>query len=283
MRELRTDRESIRLDRFLRNTYESLTQGAICVALRKKQIRVNGKPAKPDQRITPNDVIQIGEQARTNAPEPRLSVGLTQKQKAVWDRCLVQESEHFCILNKPAGLAMQGGSGITNSLDDILLQFNPRYHLVHRLDRETSGICLVAKHADAAVVLGRMFQEHTIRKCYHCIVQGVPGQLEGVVRAPIDQQEALTRYQVLAHHDTLAWVACYPHTGRKHQVRRHMTEIGVPIVGDRRYNHRAKDEPLQLHAFSLSLPSLWGAEPFVMEAPHPSHMKDILKKQGWFA
>lgn len=281
MKEISTDREGIRLDRFLRNTYPSLTQGAICVALRKKEIRVNGKLAKPDLRITPKDVVQVGVYVRTGQPDSQSAMGHTAKQIAVWKKCLVKENEHFCVLNKPAGLAMQGGSGVVNSLDDILAQFTPRYHLVHRLDRATSGVCLVAKNADAAMVLGRMLQEHAIRKCYHCIVQGVPGQLEGVIRTPIDGQEALTRYKVIAHHDTLAWVVCYPHTGRKHQIRRHMLELNTPIIGDDRYNHKAKDEPLQLHAFELSLPTLWGQAPVVEQVPHPPHMRDMLHQQGW--
>lgn len=281
MKELYTDRESIRLDRFLRQAFEGLTQGAICAALRKKHIRVNGKIAKPDLRITPVDVIQVADHFDIKNDHVSPAPGFTPKQIKTWQRCLMQEHEHFCVLNKPAGLAMQGGTGISHCLDDILAQFIPRYHLVHRLDRETSGVCLVARSADAAVVLGRMFQDHTIRKCYHCIVQGVPGQLEGVVRTPIDDQEALTRYKVLAHHDKFAWVACYPHTGRKHQVRRHMLELNTPIVGDARYNYRTKNEPLQLHAFSLALPSLWGGDPFMVEVPHPSHMKERLLKESW--
>lgn len=285
MKELRTDRENIRLDRFLRNTFDWLTQGTICAALRKKHIRVNNKLAKPDQRITPQDVVQIDHQVATqNAtdrpPLPKRS--LTSKQLDVWQHSLMQETEHYCVLNKPSGLAMQGGSGVRHSLDDILSHFEPRYHLVHRLDRDTSGVCLIAKNADAAVALGRLFKNHAIRKVYHCLVQGVPTELEGVIRTPVDELEALTRYKVIEHNDTLAWIACYPHSGRKHQIRKHMVELGTPIVGDQRYNRRAKSgEVLQLHAFSIALPTLWNQPPVVYEAPHPSSMHSALKKQEW--
>lgn len=285
MKEIRTDRESIRLDRFLRNTYAWLTQGVICVALRKKHIRVNGKAAKPDQRITPQDIIQIDHQVVTPTKVERPSLphkSFTSKQLDIWRQCLMHETKNYCVLNKPAGLAMQGGSGIRHSLDDILNNFQPRYHLVHRLDRDTSGVCLVAKNADAAVALGRLFKDHAIRKTYHCLVEGVPAELEGVIRTPVDDLEALTRYKVLEHNDTLAWVACYPHSGRKHQIRKHMVELGTPIVGDQRYNRRTKPgEVLQLHAFSIALPALWGEKPVVFEAPYTPSMHGALKKQGW--
>lgn len=285
MKELRPDRENIRLDRFLLNTYAWLTQGVICAALRKKHIRVNNKPAKHNQRVTPLDVIQVEHHVvgqPVEQPHRSPQNAPTKKQMDVWQQCLLEETQHYCVLNKPIGLAMQGGSGVCHSLDDVLSSFKPRYHLVHRLDRDTSGICIVAKNADAAVTLGNLFKNRAIRKTYRCIVQGVPAELEGVIRTPVDELEALTRYKVLARNDNVAWVECHPHSGRKHQIRQHMKDIGTPIVGDQKYNRRAKaKEMMQLHAFSLGLPELWGSPPIVFEAPYPPSMYDALKKQGW--
>jgi 23S rRNA pseudouridine955/2504/2580 synthase len=217
---------------------------------------------------------------------------------------ILYEDEHVLVLNKPFGLAVQGGTGTKRHIDGMLAGMADRFggdrpRLVHRLDRDTTGVLLVAKHRDAAAKLGRIFQTRSAAKTYWALVKGVPKPPQGKVEAPLVKaagpdgdrvRKALPGEQEVAMHATThysvidrvgrkaAWVSLKPVTGRQHQLRAHMALIGHPIVGDNKYDGD-KDLPaeqmlpqLHLHARRLVLTHPFTGGKIDVTAPLPEHM-----------
>ncbi|HKF71166.1 MAG TPA: RluA family pseudouridine synthase, partial [Stellaceae bacterium] len=211
-------------------------------------------------------------------------------------------------LNKPAGLAVQGGTGVDRHLDALLdiLRFDAveRPRLVHRLDRDTSGVLVLARSARAAAELAAAFRAKATRKIYWAAVVGLPKPREGKIDLPLaklqgrlgervmpdedDGKPAVTRYEVVSHAgDKLAWLALMPITGRTHQLRAHCVALGTPILGDGKYGGRASrplgvPEPrkLHLHARVLILPRPDGSV-LKLTAPLPEHMKATWRFLGF--
>ncbi|HYB58591.1 MAG TPA: RluA family pseudouridine synthase, partial [Alphaproteobacteria bacterium] len=204
-------------------------------------------------------------------------------------------------LNKPPGLAVQGGTGTVRHLDAMLdaLRFGcaERPRLVHRLDRDTSGVLLLGRNAAAARALAEAFRDRTTRKLYWAITVGVPRPLQGKIDLPLaklpgragermapDEEEgkrAVTYYKVLEHMGKkAAWVALWPVTGRTHQLRVHLAAIGTPILSDGKYGGKAAflsgekiSRKLHLHARALTLPHPKTGRPLTLTAPLPEHMR----------
>ncbi|MET0652496.1 MAG: RluA family pseudouridine synthase, partial [Hyphomicrobiaceae bacterium] len=222
------------------------------------------------------------------------------------ERAILFEDEHVLVLNKPFGLAVQGGTGTKRHIDGILAgmvdRFGDRPRLVHRLDRDTTGVLLVAKHRDAAAKLGRIFQTRSAAKTYWALVKGVPKPPQGKVEAalvkaagpdgedrvrkaqPGEQDKAMhatTHYSVIdrvAH--KASWLSLKPVTGRQHQLRAHMALIGNPIVGDNKYEgdkvlaDSGIEAKLHLHARRLVIPHpVAGHAKIDVTAPLPEHMR----------
>jgi 23S rRNA pseudouridine955/2504/2580 synthase len=215
------------------------------------------------------------------------------------------EDDHVLVLNKPYGIAVQGGTGTKRHIDGLLAgmadRFGDRPRLVHRLDRDTTGVLLVAKHRDAAARLGRTFQTRSAAKTYWALVKGVPRPPQGRIEAalvkaagpdgdrvrkalPGEQDRAMhatTHYSVIdrvAH--KAAWVSLKPVTGRQHQLRAHMALIGHPIIGDTKYegdkalSESGIEPKLHLHARRLVIPHPAAGEPSIdVTAPLPDHMR----------
>jgi 23S rRNA pseudouridine955/2504/2580 synthase len=210
------------------------------------------------------------------------------------------------VLNKPFGIAVQGGTGTKRHIDGLLAgmtdRFGDRPRLVHRLDRDTTGVLLVAKHREAAARLGRVFQTRSAAKTYWALVKGVPRPAQGKVEAalvkaagpdgdrvrkalPGEQEKAMhatTNYSVIERiGQKAAWVSLKPVTGRQHQLRAHMELIGHPIVGDSKYRTEGGPElpeeltgKLHLHARRLVIPHPRpGATKIDVTAPLPEHMR----------
>ena len=227
---------------------------------------------------------------------------------------ILYEDKSCLILNKPAGLAVQGGKGVSVSLDDLLAKtYSPRPLLVHRLDRDTSGIILVAKTKDDARLFSGLMG-NGIAKRYLAICAGRPKTDSGVIRLDIEahgrMQKSETRFKVLESinsqgglnsqdgrnnlHDTegkysipteFSLLELELGTGRMHQIRRHLAMIGTPIVGDDKYGDFAlnkylrksmKVKRLLLHAYSLSIPAISGRPPLDQKAPLPEYFKESI-------
>ncbi|MDQ2859613.1 MAG: RluA family pseudouridine synthase [Pseudomonadota bacterium] len=221
---------------------------------------------------------------------------------------VIFEDEHVLALNKPAGLSSQGGRIAANTLDDLLAAFarsnGKRPRLVHRLDRDTSGVILTAKTQPAAAFLGKAMMARRIKKTYLAIVApGAPEPTAGVVETALrrheegrqayvrvspsehpDAQSASTRYRTLAVTDIAALVELAPSTGRMHQLRVHLASIGRPIAGDARYGGAlvlagAPVPRVMLHAAALSFPHPAGGEKRIV-APPPGDFSDLLARLG---
>ncbi|HMD63622.1 MAG TPA: RluA family pseudouridine synthase [Stellaceae bacterium] len=291
---------SLRLDRWFKRHYPALGHGQLEKLLRTGRIRVDGKKARSGDHVEPGQAIRIppfGEvtlPARPARPQPR-SVNEAMLQAAV-----VHCDEAVIVLDKPPGLAVQGGTATERHVDGLLdgLRFGnvERPRLVHRLDKETSGILVIARTPAAAAFLTRAFREKTTRKTYWAIVVGLPRPRQGRIdlalakvpgrggeRVRPDAEEgrrAVTYYRVIDSAGAQAsWLALMPVTGRTHQLRAHCAAIGIPILGDAKYGaataHLAGvpgSGRLHLHARALSIPHPLGGT-LEVTAPLPPHMR----------
>ena len=276
-----------RLDRWFRRHYPSLGHGRLEKLLRTGQVRVDGKRAKSGDRVSPGQAIRVpplGEVPTAATAPPRAR---PQDEAAIRD-FIIHRDEHAIVLNKPPGLAVQGGSNTTRHVDGMLdgLRFgdDERPRLVHRLDKDTSGVLLIARTAAAAAFFTRAFREKTTRKTYWAIVDGAPEADEGTVDAPLAKvssaaagwrmvvdpagQRAVTHWRVLER-GARSLVEFRPETGRTHQIRVHAASLGAPIAGDPVYG--AGRGPMLLHARRVVVPYAEGRPPLDATAPLPPH------------
>jgi 23S rRNA pseudouridine955/2504/2580 synthase len=276
------DDDGIRLDRWFKRNLPQVGFATVSRWARTGQIRVDGKRAKPEDRLSAGQVLRVppgGEDApaaRKAAPRSRT---LSPEQIAEAKDMVIRETPSAIVLNKPPGLATQGGSKTTKHVDGLLDAFvendrQPRPRLVHRLDKDTSGVLLIARTPGSAASFSKRFASRSARKVYWALVVGKPDLAEGVIDAPLAKQPgtggekmhideengaaAKTRYRVVdSAGQRAAWVELEPLTGRTHQLRVHMAAIGHPIVGDGKYGGQdafltgAVSRKMHLHARRL--------------------------------
>src|SRR5262245_15862338 len=298
----------LRLDRWFRVHFPEVGYTYLQKLLRSGQVRVDSRRVTANARLEPGHQVRVPAVVR-QPPKDRPSVvppmGLSKADRDYIERMILFEDDHVMVLNKPFGIAVQGGTGTRRHIDGLLAgmadRFGGRPRLVHRLDRDTSGVLLVAKHRDAAARLGRTFQTRSAAKTYWALVKGVPRPPQGKVEAalvkapgpdgedrvrkaePGEQDKAMhatTHYSVIdrvAH--KAAWVSLKPVTGRQHQLRAHMALIGHPIAGDNKYEgdkvlaDSGMEPKLHLHAGRLIIPHPVAAgRPIDVTAPLPEHM-----------
>ena len=289
-----------RLDRWFRRRYPALGHGRLEKLLRTGQIRVNGKRARAGTRLEAGDRVRVPplpeggtERAPRRPAPPPADADAEMVQEAV-----IYRDRDIIALNKPPGLPVQGGSHVARHLDGMLaaLRFDateaPR--LVHRLDRDTSGVLLLARHTQSARALTALFRTRAVQKLYWALVAGLPKPAQGRIDAPLAKrqvgagervvatsdggQRAITDYTLIeAAGRRLSWLALMPRTGRTHQLRAHTASVfGHPVVGDGKYGGEAAfpagfEPRLHLHARALALPRP-GGKALVLTAPLPPHM-----------
>lgn len=300
---VRADDSDIRLDRWFKRHYPHLTHGQLEKLLRTGQVRVDGKRVKANQRLEPGQSVRVPPLSAAEKPAGEKPAPTLSRQDAEAIRAMVLYSDDAVIvLNKPPGLATQGGTGQTRHLDGMLDALRgkgeDRPRLVHRLDRDTSGVLLLARTAQAAKVLAAGFKHRTARKYYWALVAGVPqprqgridlalakrddGRKEKVAAAEDDGKRAITLFTTLdAVGKRAAWLAMWPRTGRTHQLRVHAAAIGTPVLGDGKYGGAEAFLPgaevadkLHLHARRIILPHPGGKGVIDVTAPMPPHMKE---------
>ena len=307
-----TDEAGMRLDRWFKLHYPGLAFGQLQKLLRSGQIRLDGGRAKSDTRIAAGQSVRLPPQITS------MSVGRPLTKNTIRDRndydvlksMLLYEDKKVYVFNKPAGLAVQGGSGVNRHVDSMLesmrSQKGEKPRLVHRLDRDTSGVLVVARTRGAAAELTAAFRQRDTEKTYWAICKGVPRKKEGQIstyllkeRTPEgdkmrivrhgepDADHAVSKYRVIDQAaQNLSWLELQPITGRTHQLRVHMMHLGNPIIGDPKYFDVENWEfpggiqkKLHLHARRIKIPNPAGGI-LDIRAPLPPHMVQTFNLLG---
>jgi len=317
-----------RLDRWFKRRFPHVTQGAVEKMCRTGQVRVNGARVKASDRVVPGMEIRVPPLPVGEAPKP------VESRMAKTDAGMIQDAvlwkdDHMIVLNKPAGLPSQGGSGQGERHVDALAEalkfgYKEKPKLVHRLDKDTSGVLLLARTDRVARALSEALRHREARKIYWSVVAGVPhprqGSIKfGLVKAPgrgrggegekmlcvhpskVAETEGAKRAQtdyftLWFLGARLSWMALEPVTGRTHQLRAHMAEIGHPILGDGKYGGSGQENPgdgwgatsggdisrkLHLHARSLTIEHPITKTMMTFTAPLPDHMARTWKLMDW--
>lgn len=299
--------DGLRLDRWFRKHFQALTQGRLEKLLRRGLVRVDGKRCRANERVTTGQIIRVPpEVPAQGTPRSARPVSVPDSLVSQLQDAILHRDKHVMVLNKPSGLAVQGGSKTDIHIDAALpgLQFDeaepPR--LVHRLDRDTSGVLVLARNRKAAQFLTRQFAGREAEKIYWALAYGVPRPPRGHITVPLakraagdggervrpvdksdpDAMKAHTDYAEIARvGQRFCWLAFRPLTGRTHQIRAHAVAIGHPLVGDGKYRVENENEEyggilpkkLHLHARSIMMPHPQGGT-FRVEAPLTGHMAE---------
>jgi len=311
MREVKTlyvdkGEEGVRLDRWFKRRWPHLNHIQLQKLTRSGQIRVDGARAKPDTRLSAGSQVRVP--PLPDAPPPREKGEIDPREAAYAKSLVIYEDEEVLALNKPCGLAVQGGTKTTKHVDRLLSAWGEgleRPRLVHRLDRDTSGVLVLGKTPGAAAKLAGAFARRRAQKIYWAIVAGFPKPGEGVLELPLAKkgvgdremmvpcdpkderaEAAETEFVTITRAGPrAAWMALWPHTGRTHQLRAHMLAMGHPILGDPKYNNEAslalsEGLKLQLHARRLVLPHP-SRGTLMLEAPISPELKAGFERFGF--
>ena len=298
--------DGVRLDRWFRRRWPHLTQGQIQRLARSGQIRVDGARAKADSRLVAGARVRVP--PLPAAPEAGPRATISSYDRAFIRGLVLYEDDQVLALNKPVGLAVQGGTKTHRHIDRLLDAWGEgaeRPRLVHRLDRDTSGVLVLGKTPAAAAKLAGAFAHRRAAKTYWALVAGTPKPGEGVIELPLAKlgfgdremmaptspkdpkaEPAQTEYVTISRAaQKAAWLALRPHTGRTHQLRAHMLALGHPILGDPKYRTAASAElsadlKLQLHARRIVLPHPAGGE-LVLEAPLSPELRAGFERFGF--
>ncbi len=316
---------NLRLDKWCKNRFPHTPFGLLQKALRKGMIKVDGKKIEHSHNLQTGEIVTVADSlvygsdvATAQKPKSHSKLNRPSINPRLLDEIrdwVVFEDAHCIAINKPAGIAVQGGTGLSDCIDMRLEglihedgQDRPR--LVHRLDRDTSGILILGKSKIAAAELTAAFRHKNAQKIYYALVMGMPEQPVGTIELPLAKRntkggiekmsvvidgegdEAITHYRIIATNERydISWLECMPITGRTHQLRVHLQAIGHPVYGDGKYGgrnafHERIDLPKQLHLHSqhlrlnqLNLPNI---RKYKFTAPLPPHFVESLGKLGF--
>ncbi|MBU2980267.1 RluA family pseudouridine synthase [Lentibacter algarum] len=325
--EVGSDEGDQRVDRFMRRRFPQLKQGQIEKMCRKGEIRVDGGRVKSNSRVEVGQTVRVPPLPDVHVAYEKETRRLSDADTKLIQSCVIYRDEQVIAINKPSGLPTQGGSKQTRHVDGLAealkFGFEEKPRLVHRLDKDTSGVLLLARTRTAAKALTAAMRHRQTRKIYWTVVAGVPrpylGEIKyGLVKAPgggkglgekmlcvhprdVDRTEgakrAITQYATLYRvGERASWVAMEPITGRTHQLRAHMAEIGHPISGDGKYGGSGQENlgdgwgakmggiistKLHLHARSMSFEHPETRKMITVTADLPEHMKETFENLGW--
>ena len=279
------DYENYRIDRFLIK-FLHLPKSLIHKDLRKNRIKVNEKKVKFDYRLVIGDEVILFKNYTSNQSKDKKTID--KKLILKFKNSILVKNKDYLIINKWNGIASQGGSKINISIDDIIKKFDTedsRLRLVHRLDKETSGIMILASNVQSSRHFYNLFSNRKIKKTYYAIVENKPSEKTGLFNNPIiekgETMNAETRYKVLRKlNDNLHLLKLFPETGRKHQIRIHCSLNGCPILADSKYNNNSiyndRTNSLFLHAGEIEFIDELGKK-INIKAELPVHFRKYIK------
>ena len=317
-----------RLDKWLKSHFSNISKVMIEKLCRTGQLRINSARVRPNTRVLETQKIRVPDFIRYNDPKvhhqpAKISIKLIAELR----EAIIFDDEYFIMFNKPSGMPVQGGSRLGNyhlasALSEFSLPNNPTPRLVHRLDKDTSGVIIVARTPKSASLISHLIKEREVSKIYWALVHKFPLIAKGILLNPttaesssgikfpevlrgnqeyktfklqilgIEEKEAISTYKVLGQlKEEVSWLELMAITGRKHQLRKHLSSIGCPIIGDKRYGYktkeftlenRAKDfldknDKLQLHARSIQFQHPFTGENIKVTADPPAHMGKKLR------
>jgi 23S rRNA pseudouridine955/2504/2580 synthase len=303
--------DGIRIDRWVKRHLPDTSFNIVSRWARTGQLRLDGKRAEPGDRIAAGQEIRLPPQEAAPAATPmaakRQGPPLSDDEIDFARSLIVHQDDAAIVINKPPGLATQGGTRTTTHVDRLLdaLQFGlpHRPKLVHRLDKDTSGVLLIARTPRAAAFFAKAFASRTARKLYWALIAGVPSIEDGMIDLPLAKQPGTggekmhvdkaagqpsrSRYRIVDRAgNRAAWAELQPHTGRTHQLRVHMAAIGHPIVGDGKYGGPDSflsggiSRKMHLHARRLRVDHPDGGT-IDVSAPPPPHLADSFAHLGF--
>jgi 23S rRNA pseudouridine955/2504/2580 synthase len=297
------DDDDIRLDRWFKRHYPELSYGRLEKLLRKGQVRLDGKRVKSNARISKGQVVRVPPFGEDGTREVSQAETMQMSEREIDEvrSWVLYKDEDVIVINKPAGLPTQGGTGIKRHLDGMLhaLKFDKKDkpRLCHRLDKDTSGVLVLARSANVASIVTKAFKSKDARKLYWALTVKVPSPREGKVFQPIAKHpswkgermvidadsgmDARSLYRTIeSTGNVAAWVALEPRTGRTHQLRVHCAYLKTPIQGDGKYGGEEAyltgegvSKKMHLHARRIQIPAPDGIGVIDVTAPMPEHMQ----------
>ena len=292
--EVTAENDGIRLDRFIKLNINGIQQSHLEKLIGSGGIRVDGKKSKPNYHLSPTQKVTIPPKLKDQKYDPKVKRTFTPSKADIdlMKSSIIIEENDFIALNKPSGIAVQGGSKIKRHIDGLIehaFKNIDKHYLVHRLDLETSGALLIAKNRNCAKELSELFKFNKIEKTYIAIVLGkiknntgtidlpiIKGQFGKAEKVLVDQKyglKSITEYKVFGYSEGYSLLLLFPKTGRTHQIRVHLSHLGNSILGDRKYggvlkidDNQNKNTSLKLHCFQMCF-------------PYKNKMKNIIKAE----
>ena len=256
--------ENSRIDRFLRENFEA-PQGIIASVIRKGKVKVNGKKVEQNARLSIGDIVTVYHHFNDSRTEV---FTISKEELTEFTSWIIFENQDIFAINKPHGISSQGGVRARLSVDVMAKSYNPEARITHRLDKETSGIMIIAKNKYSARHITGLFAEGLVKKKYIAIAHFNPNvktkgeiisNLEKDVKAQkmftTSGRDAITHYEIANHTEDFALVNIAPQTGKMHQIRVHLSSMNMPILGDEKYGG-APNNRMMLHAYSIEFDSL---------------------------
>ena len=283
-----------RLDKWFKNKILSLPHSLIEKIIRQNKIKVNKKKTKSSYRLQLGDLIEIYDISKLKPTDNEKKIKYLPKRKEIskYDDYIIEDNENFLVINKPAGIPVQSGTNSFKNMIDILRETkyfqNSKPYIVHRIDKETSGILLIAKNRKYAQLFTSLFRIRKIHKTYLAIVYG---KVDASIKTMRDDlvcyennrkitQKAISNFKVIKSNQAYSFIELNPITGRKHQLRKQLLNIGNPIIGDEKYflkeSKRVKIKNLMLHAYKIKF--MINNVKYNFKAKYDKSFEDFLKK-----